>query len=225
MANYRYVGCVTGFSQNGITQLIQPTQTPMAVAIDATDYTERLEGVGLLVGNDSGIGEGFNPIVCTPTNISFQTPENSDLIESGDSGLVHARYRVNGGEWVDFTQEFGSMVDWYSAVDELFIRMEDYIDSFGQTKPFTRRFGEYGPDHLGLAGAPSSGSISELNGHSLLSYDMSTGEETGIEVLEEVTTTIEFVVSDGEGADLVQELFGGDYTAISCGTVAWTAAM
>ena len=227
MANYRYVGCVTGFSQNGITQLIQPTQTPMAVAIDATDYTERLEGVGLLVGNDSGIGEGFNPIVCTPTNISFQTPENSDLIESGDSGLVHARYRVNGGEWVDFTQEFGSMVDLYSAVDELFIRMEDYIDSFGQTKPlpFTRRFGEYGLDHLGLAGAPSSGSISELNGHSLLSYDMSTGEETGIEVLEEVTTTIEFVVSDGEGADLVQELFGGDYTAISCGTVVWPAGM
>ena len=227
MANYRYVGCVTGFSQNGITQLIQPTQTPMAVAIDATDYTERLEGVGLLVGNDSGIGEGFNPIVCTPTNISFQTPENSDLIESGDSGLVHARYRVNGGEWVDFTQEFGSMIDWYSAVDELFIRMEDYIDSFGQKKPlpFTRRFGEYGLDHLGLAGAPSSGSISELNGHSLLSYDMSTGEETGIEVLEEVTTTIEFVVSDGEGADLVQELFGGDYTAISCGTVVWPAGM
>ena len=227
MANYEYLGCVTGFSQNGITQLIQPTQTPMAVAIDATDYTERLEGVGLLVGNDSGIGEGFNPIVCTPTNISFQTPENSDLIESGDSGLVHARYRVNGGEWVDFTQEFGSMVDLYSAVDELFIRMEDYIDSFGQTKPlpFTRRFGEYGLDHLGLAGAPSSGSISELNGHSLLSYDMSTGEETGIEVLEEVTTTIEFVVSDGEGADLVQELFGGDYTAISCGTVVWPAGM
>ena len=227
MANYEYLGCVTGFSEARTTQLIQPIETPMPVTRASNAYTERLLGVGLLVGNDSGIGEGFNPIVCTPTNISFQTPENSDLIESGDSGLVHARYRVNGGEWVDFTQEFGSMIDWYSAVDELFIRMEDYIDSFGQTKPlpFTRRFGEYGLDHLGLAGAPSSGSISELNGHSLLSYDMSTGEETGIEVLEEVTTTIEFVVSDGEGADLVQELFGGDYTAISCGTVVWPAGM
>lgn len=178
----------------------------------------------LIEGGFGALGKsnGGDEFICTPTNISFQTPENSDLIESGDSGLVHARYRVNGGEWVDYTREFGSMVDWYSAVDGFFISMEDYIDSFGQTKPFTRRFGEYGPDHLGLAGAPSSGSISELNGHSLLSYDMPTGEETGTEVLEEVTTTIEFVVSDGEGADLVQELFGGDYTAISCGTVKWS---
>ena len=71
MANYEYLGCVTGFSEAGNTQLIQPIETPMPVTRASNAYTERLLGVGLLVGNDSGIGEGFNPIVCTPTATTF----------------------------------------------------------------------------------------------------------------------------------------------------------
>ena len=50
MANYEYLGCVTGFSEAGNTQLIQPTDTPMPVTRASNAYTERLLGVGLLVG-------------------------------------------------------------------------------------------------------------------------------------------------------------------------------
>ena len=63
MANYEYLGCVTGFSEAGNTQLIQPTDTPMPVTRASNAYTERLLGVGLLLSDDENSGQddsGFN---------------------------------------------------------------------------------------------------------------------------------------------------------------------
>ncbi|ERL56139.1 hypothetical protein [Psychrobacter aquaticus] len=59
MANYEYLGCVTGVTESGVTQLIQPTETPMPVTRPTNAYTERLVGVGLLVGMKGGSGVSY----------------------------------------------------------------------------------------------------------------------------------------------------------------------
>ena len=59
MANYEYLGCVTGFSEAGNTQLIQPTDTPMPVTRASNAYTEHLLGVGLLVGAEGSASVSY----------------------------------------------------------------------------------------------------------------------------------------------------------------------
>ena len=48
MANYEYVGCVTGFSESGQVTVWQPEQIPLEVEHTDNEYTQRLLGVGLL---------------------------------------------------------------------------------------------------------------------------------------------------------------------------------
>lgn len=70
MANYKYVGCVTGFSEGGSVQTIAPTEPLYSVTRPANAYTERLVGVSLLVG-DTSDGSGGGTIQCTPTTITL----------------------------------------------------------------------------------------------------------------------------------------------------------
>ena len=92
MANYEYTGCVTGFSEAGNIQLIQPTETLMPVNRTSNAYTERLLGIGLLLSGDEGAGGG------QLNTVNFLKLQNDEQINGNDgiiSGLV---YSVNGGE-------------------------------------------------------------------------------------------------------------------------------
>ena len=63
MADYNYSGCITGFSASGNIQLIAPTKAPHPVVLAANAYTERLQGMGLLLSDDENSGQddsGFN---------------------------------------------------------------------------------------------------------------------------------------------------------------------
>ena len=109
MANYEYLGCVTGFSEAGNTQLIQPTDTPMPVTRASNAYTERLLGVGLLVGG----GDGF----CQVKASAWSNPITFEMVNKPSS---------IGGVTVDFggynygidLSEISTTVEFFEALNQ-----------------------------------------------------------------------------------------------------------
>ncbi|BBI68480.1 hypothetical protein PKHYL_26710 [Psychrobacter sp. KH172YL61] len=59
MPAYKYLGCVTAFSENGNTQLIQPSEIPMPINRSENSYTERLLGILLLIVDESVVPKRF----------------------------------------------------------------------------------------------------------------------------------------------------------------------
>ena len=59
MANYQYTGCVMGVTEGGVTQLIAPTEPQYPITRPVNAYTERLSGVGLLVGAEGSASVSY----------------------------------------------------------------------------------------------------------------------------------------------------------------------
>lgn len=246
MANYKYVGCVTAFSEADTTQLIQPTDPLYPVARPINDYTERLVGVSLLIGNEdgatggSGGGAGSDnnqPLVCTA---SAPVPVNLDM-PAGTTN-VYAKYRVNGGAWQTYT----SAVDIRDSLSEYFMDMQhpepvtqnlfaqsiqDYVDTDNE---YLFGIGEIGFAWGGLDDnmmLPLPFCFVNFRDVDTLFSAASTSDATAqyrdgdperkLEVLDTTATTIEFATSSGTGLDLVAHVFGGDITLSACSYGNW----
>ena len=162
----------------------------------------RVGGVGGGVG-----GGGGAPIQCTPTMQDILFNPNFD---TSPVGMVHAKYRVNGGAWVDYTNDLttvGTSIigDFFSAIQvDGQIAIEIYgnggYNDPSEAAPFRSYRGG-----SSLAGASSSEPF--LNG------------EWGL--VEPKLTTIEFKVTQNNINDLVYLAFGKDTIAKSCASVIW----
>lgn len=87
MANYEYVGCVTGFSEDSNTTLIQPSKLPISIERLDIAYTQRLLGVGLLK-NDNEVLEPY-PSYGINQNQEFPTFSGYNIPYDSDDGLVN----------------------------------------------------------------------------------------------------------------------------------------
>ena len=100
MPNYDYLGCVTGVTESGTTQLIQPTQSPMPVVRDANAYTERLVAVALLVGGEGGTDGGVDvipPVVTPPVGAQTDFLKMTNPLIAVDEHELRVVYSLNGG--------------------------------------------------------------------------------------------------------------------------------
>ncbi len=177
-------------------------------------YIKKTRDTGGGDGGDTGGGDG--EIVCTPTHYTIP-------LKKGDLGTktVYAKYRWNEGEWVDWSRTSPYTYDFFSAFSaffndlpvEILLTGSTYFGE-GETVAFSGSSGDYlGDDYNfhGLTGFPSSGRVPSPKPE-----DYYYPDET-FPVVSQETNILEFKTSEGEGVDLVQEIFGGDYTAISCG--------
>ena len=243
MSNYEYLGCVTGFSQNGITQLIQPTQTPMAVAIDATDYTERLEGVGLLVGNKGD--SSSSDIACIPTATKMLKYTGFDALPLPDTSAgTYARYRLNGGDWVDYIGGTGHITDEVNLFLESInhpssFEFEDFNAASDEGAPYVSKFIAINTPLIDMIGSGFTfGTVTTADGVDVLDmgvpiafmfngYDelLSAGapsvNDNAYQVAAQGATTIEFITSASTGVDLVAAAFGDSVTISACGYGIW----
>lgn len=106
MANYKYVGCVTGFSEGGSVQTIAPTEPLYSVTRPANAYTERLEGVGLLVGDELGSSDQDDGDNSLANFIKLETINNQLFHNLTPGEKVGLSISMNGGP----------IVPWFSVV-------------------------------------------------------------------------------------------------------------
>ena len=154
-----------------------------------------------------GSGGGFNPIVCTPTSADFAPDDNPSF--SGDT-IVHARYRINNGGWIDYEAEVG--VDTPTQVIERFVT--SIQDTSGQKLIATSFDTELTSTPFYCPGGGSaiySGADPEspLVSFTQMSFDRA------------LATKIDFAVTAERPNDLVATMFNSDQTVISCGLAFW----
>ena len=162
--------------------------------------------VGQTGGAGGGIGDGAG-INCVPQSAEILYNNNFD---TAPTGSVHARYRVNGGAWVDYTQSAnnfraGLLADFFETI---LINGAQAIETRGNGGYYNDTFIAPFRSYIGrieLVGASSSEPL--LNGE--------------WKVIEPKTNTIEFKVTENTINDLVFLAFGQDTTVRSCATVIW----
>lgn len=186
------------------------------------DTPPELDGYYAYGGDESGepvvirscakalIESAGDETVCTPTTHTILYKSYWDNRVPSD-GELHARYRVNNGDWIDYT---ASTVDGSDYIYKFFesIRLPNgdrAIELVGGTvnpaasqTPFRSYQGENK-----LVGASASEPFSE--------------EQTG--VVRQHPTTIEFEVTQNNFNDLVYLAFGENIIAKSCAIATWTA--
>ncbi|MGP5192908.1 hypothetical protein ACTXJO_04620 [Psychrobacter celer] len=158
-----------------------------------------------MIGGDSGastitihscavIERYIDPNVCMPNGaeILYMNGQNEP------TGDLYGRYRVDGGEWVDYT----APADYY-LVNE-FLR------------------------HTGVMQSQGGGGISpfQFNVNSRGGYLYgAAAQEPYVDgqdgVVEIKRTTVDFEITDGGANDLVQLLFGGNISVSSCAVGSW----
>lgn len=158
-------------------------------------------------GGGDGTGGVVPPIQCMPTNQNIVFNPNFD---SWPVGSVHAKYRVNGGVWVNYVAD-ASVVQ-MSLIGDFFstimIDGKEIIELYGNggtgDNVYVTPFRSYrgGASLAGAADKPPY-----QNGEYALS--------------EKRYTTIEFVATQSNSNDLVYLAFGGDHIATSCAIVEW----
>ncbi len=154
-----------------------------------------------------GSGDGFNPIVCTPTSADFAPDYQPSF--SGNT-IVHARYRINNGGWIDYEAEVG--VDSPVQVIERFVN--SIKDTSGKKLIATSFDTELTPTSFYCPGGTAaiySGAETEspLISFAQVSFDRS------------LATKIDFAVTGERPSDLVDAMFNGERTVISCGLAFW----
>ena len=156
--------------------------------------------------NESSDGAG-DGVTCTPLSADILFNANFDEVPIG---AVHARYRVNGGTWVDYSQPETS--DGYSMLGDFFATI--LIDGIN----IIELSGNGGVDNETYAtpfrSYRGSGSLSGASN----SEPFLSGEWKFIEAK---VTTIEFKVTENTINDLVYLAFGQDTTVKSCANVIW----
>lgn len=126
MRKYQYVGCTTGFSENGQVMVWQPN---VSLQTDSTSYTERLVGVGFLTVNIANEEQLFPmPEPLPPETIIEPIEEianyhwalltNPSARQSGDSitTINSSELGFNGGSWI------GNIHD--NLIDAFYIAMQ-----------------------------------------------------------------------------------------------------
>ena len=163
------------------------------------------EGEGEGEGGDSG--GGVVPIQCTPTTSYLNDSGKSDPV-----GNVHARYRVDGGAWIDYV---GDTSSYRSSI------VGDFFDTI-------KVDGKRAIETLGNAGDLGDFIDSCTPFRSYRGRDELTGASDAEPfnnyesfILRKRYTTIEFKVTQNNVNDLVYFAFGGDYMATSCAVVGW----
>lgn len=134
------------------------------------------------------------PVVCVPTTLPIIYKEGVNE----PTGELYGRYRINGGDWVDYTV----LADYYLVNN--FLGDTGVMDRQGgsQITPFQFQMG-YG---RGLIRGASA-------------QEPYTDGQDGVMSVER--TTIDFQITDGGANDLVQLLFGGDASVSSCAVGSW----
>ncbi|WP_225739048.1 hypothetical protein [Psychrobacter sp. FME13] len=158
-----------------------------------------------MIGGDSGastitvhscavIEKYIDPNVCMPTSaeILYMNGQNEP------TGDLYGRYRVDGGEWVDYTAPAN-----YYLVNEFL-------------------------SHTGVMQPQGGGGISpfQFNVNTRGGYiNGASAQEPYVDgqdgVLEIKRTTVDFELTDGGANDLVQLLFGGNMSVSSCAVGSW----
>ena len=163
------------------------------------------------------------PIACTPTSFDFALGARFPTLSETN---VHGRYRVNDGVWVDYADTSKEQGDRFA------VRI--FLDSIRELKTLTNRDGLTATANFNLvsigdniyATDPVTDSYIGSGFPSCFMFDAfrffkgyTVAADTQEYVLEgnAKTTKIEFVTSTrANSTDIVQTIFGGDYTAISC---------
>ena len=161
----------------------------------------RTGGAGAADGGE-GEGGGVSPIQCTPTYLDvFFNIRDGDL---NPIGAVHARYRINGEAWIDYSDpndagDYSVVNTFFSSLYHNDWRMINVGGGGGQgafCTPYQR---------AGLYGASSQEPyIRDQNG-----------------VISPTPYTIEFAVTESSRNDLVFLAFGKDATIKSCAIGNW----
>ena len=158
------------------------------------------------VGGGNGSGGGA-PIQCTPT-----LKEINEIYRNEPIGAVHARYRVDGGAWVDYVGDASSYKS--SIIGDFFdtIKVDGgiAIETSGERGNTTDWIDYCTPFRSYRGDSPLAGAadIEPFN----------YGQDF---VLRKRYTTIEFKVTQNNVNDLVYFAFGGDYIATSCAIAGW----
>ena len=153
--------------------------------------------VGLLqVVGDTGGGDTGGGGVCVPTTLPIIYKEGVNE----PTGELYGRYRINGGDWVDYTV----LADYYLVNN--FLGDTGVMDRQGgiQINPFQFEMGY----REGLIKGASA------------QEPYADGQDGVISVEH---TTVDFQITDGGANDLVQLLFGGDSSVSSCAVGSWYA--
>lgn len=108
MADYNYSGCITGFSASGNIQLIAPTKALHPVVLAANAYTERLQGMGLLVVEANNFCKVQASAWSNP--ITFEMV-NKPASNGGVSVFVDTDY------WIDLST-VSTVVEFFDAVNQ-----------------------------------------------------------------------------------------------------------
>ena len=136
----------------------------------------------------------IDPNVCTPNGaeILYMSGQNEP------TGDVYGRYRVDGGEWVDYTAPAS-----YYLVDE-FLHHTGVMQSQGGggISPFQFKASNRGGYIYGAAAQKP----------------YADGQDGALEIKR---TTVDFELTDGGANDLVQLLFGGNMSVSSCAVGSW----
>ncbi len=241
MSNYQYTGCVTGVTEGGTTQLIQPTEMLMPVVRDANAYSERLVGVALLLSDSDNDGDdtltkacptAASDFICIPTDYDYSLV-NTDALTLIDN---YARYRIDCGDWVDYVGDASDPYPVYNFFASIIsvLTLSNYAgDEYTGPFPLLGLGSGYVSPQDDFRANGFTGSeafpyaFTIFNNNRVMGFKSELGRQTvtvennetvSIGTVDEIATTcVEFVVSEGVGIDLVQALFGGDYTAMSCG--------
>ena len=140
------------------------------------------------------IEQYIDPNVCTPTGAAILYREGYNE----PTGDVYGRYRVDGGEWVDYTAPSS-----YYLADE-FLRHTGVMQSQG-----------------GGGASPFQFNVNNRGGYLNGASDQRPYADGQDGVLGIKRTTVDFELTDGGENDLVQLLFGGDMSVSSCAIGSW----
>ena len=148
--------------------------------------------VGLEQVVDSGGGGGTEE--CTPTTLPIIYKEGVNE----PTGELYGRYRINGGDWVDYTV----LADYYLVNNFLVDTGVMERQGGSHITPFQYQMG-----------------YSERLIRGASAQEPYTDGQDGVISVER--TTIDFQITDGGANDLVQLLFGGDASVSSCAVGSW----
>lgn len=172
-------------------------------------------------------GSDDNQIYCTPTT-TLATLESLNTL---DDSLVHARYRINDGEWVNYQSESESapasladeILNFLSSIKVDADDIKDVTD-FGDLdmffgirlfnviahNPVTAFNARFGDDSIRGASRSLVDNNAYIEGHPNIDS-----------IVSNQPTKVEFAVTENNENDLVYAIFGKSETVYSCAFVAW----
>ncbi|WP_201594801.1 hypothetical protein [Psychrobacter fulvigenes] len=213
---------VSGANSNAGRMMAAALSVSQGVRVDTVGKGEPSDG--------SGGGDGIVVLPeCTPTTTlaTLETPEELD------SSSVHARYRVNNGEWVDYINDLihtpaplsDEILDFLSSIR---IQESDLldVDNLGDLGALggIRLFNTIAHNPVTAFNARFGDTSIRGVSRSLIDNNASVDQHPNIDkIISNQPTKVEFVVTENSSNDLVYAMFGKDETVYSCAFAAWQA--